>query len=80
MRVLQTPQVEASLLIELISGIQYGAGSEVPFAFKDSIATHIIAFYGLKMSSWDALRRDSVRHKHMLEHSASGAGPGFHSQ
>ena len=46
--------VETSLLIELISGIQYGAGSEVPFAFKDSIATHIIAFYGFKIPSWDA--------------------------
>ena len=42
--------MEALLLIELLPGIHSCVGSEVPQAFKDTSATHIITISGLK--SW----------------------------
>ena len=58
--ILQTLQVETPLLIELLSGIRSGIGSEVHEAFKDTGTTHIIAISGFKLLSIDALCRDRI--------------------
>jgi hypothetical protein len=51
--------LEGSLLVWLLPGIESGNSSGVPDEFDDISTTHIIAIYGFKMSSCDALIRDS---------------------
>lgn len=58
--ILQTLQVEALLLVELLPGIHSCNGPEVPQAFKDTGTTHIIAISGFKLLSIDALCRDRI--------------------
>ncbi len=54
--ILHILQLEASLLIEPLPGIDSGISSEVPQTFKDTSTTRIIAISGFKLLSIDALR------------------------
>jgi hypothetical protein len=64
--------VEASLLIELLPGIHSGIGSEVPQAFYNASATHIIAISGFKLSPIDALQKDRLDAKQSSELTTEG--------